>query len=161
MTLPIIYRDQVKPAWLDYNGHMNEGYYGLAFGFAIDTMFIDLGLERYHKETGLTFYSAETHIMYLQELVENDPIHFTAQIVGIDQKRLQFFYRMIHSEKGYVAATSETMHLHYDQRIGKVVPMQGEIYTELYKLAQSQADLPVPEQAGRSIKQLNRIETRE
>ena len=68
MSLLDIYSATVLPDWLDYNGHMNEGYYGLAFGFAIDTMFIDWQLPEYMQETGCTFYSAETHITYLQEL---------------------------------------------------------------------------------------------
>ena len=158
MTLETIYSTTVQPDWLDMNEHMNEGYYGLAFGFAIDTMFIDWGLEAYLKATSCTFYSAETHIVYVRELMKGDPIHFTAQIVGMDQKKIQILYRMIHSEKGYLAATAETMHLHFDQKINKVTPMQDPLYTHVLILAKAQANLPVPDQAGRSVKQLPRIE---
>ena len=160
MKLDTIYSTTVQPDWLDMNDHMNEGYYGLAFGFAIDTMFIDWGLEGYLKENGCTFYSAETHLVYLQELMKGDPIHFTAQIVGIDAKKIQIFYRMIHSEKGYVAATAETMHLHYDQAASKVSPMLDPLWTKIYTLAQAHADLPVPDQAGRAVKQLERVESK-
>ena len=139
------------------NDHMNEGYYGLAFGFAIDTMFIDWGLEGYLKETGCTFYTAETHIVYVQELLKGDPIDFTAQIVGMDAKKIQIVYKMIHSQKGYLAATAETMHLHYDQNASKVSPMLEPLYTRVLTIAQSQAHLPIPEQAGRAVKQLQRL----
>ncbi len=161
MELETIYSTTVQPDWLDMNDHMNEGYYGLAFGFAIDTMFIDWGLEAYLKETGCTFYSAETHIVYVQELMKGDPIHFTAQIVGMDAKKIQIVYNMIHTEKGYLAATAETMHLHYDQNASKVSPMLEPLYTKVLNIAQAQAHLPVPDQAGRAVKQLTRLETRD
>ncbi|MFT5193900.1 MAG: acyl-CoA thioester hydrolase [Cellvibrionaceae bacterium] len=161
MTLETIYSTTVQPDWLDMNDHMNEGYYGLAFGFAIDKMFIDWGLEAYLKETGCTFYSAETHIVYVQELVKGDPIHFTAQIVGMGPKKIQIVCKMIHSEKGYLAATAETMHLHYDQVASKVSPILESFYTQILDLAKAQAHLPVPDQAGRAVKQLRRVEIRE
>ena len=101
------------------------------------------------------------HIVYVQELMKGDPIHFTAQIVGMDAKKIQIFYRMIHSEKGYLAATAETMHLHYDQNASKVSPMLEPLYSKVLSIGEAHAHLPVPDQAGRAVKQLTRLENRD
>ncbi|EEE35651.1 conserved hypothetical protein [Rhodobacteraceae bacterium KLH11] len=28
----------MKPEWIDYNGHMQDAYYGLVFSYAVDAM---------------------------------------------------------------------------------------------------------------------------
>ena len=46
MTIEVplqIYRDKVRPEWIDYNGHMNVAYYVLAFDYATDAFFDHLG----------------------------------------------------------------------------------------------------------------------
>ena len=33
----------VPPEWIDYNGHLTEGYYGVAFGQVSDEVLVRLG----------------------------------------------------------------------------------------------------------------------
>ena len=67
---------RVLPEWIDYNGHMNLGFYLVAFELA-QTHFYDevLDLSRaYGERTGHAAFALETHINYLSELHEGDPL---------------------------------------------------------------------------------------
>ena len=36
--------EDVRPEWIDYNGHLSEAYYVLVFGHATDAMMAQLGM---------------------------------------------------------------------------------------------------------------------
>lgn len=89
----------VQPEWPDYNDHMTEGYYAVAFGFATDAVLFHIGLEEHKAKTGCTFYTAQTMITFVQELKLGDPLKFTTQLLGADRKRIHMFHQMLHKEK--------------------------------------------------------------
>jgi acyl-CoA thioesterase FadM len=147
-----LYQTTVHPDWLDYNNHMTEGYYGYVFGWASDAFIDYIRLDAaYRARTNCTIYTVETHICFLRELPENAPLHFTTQLLGYDAKRLHVFHHMYHAEANYLAATFETMMLHVNQEVGRVVPMPPEIQEWLAQIAEAHLRLERPEQAGRSI----------
>ena len=107
------YRVPVAEAWIDYNGHMNEGYYGVAFGDASDAYLLQRGFdEEYRRDVGGTFYTVETHIRYLRELKLADDLLFRTTVLGVDAKKLHLFHSMVHENAGYEAATQEVFLLH-------------------------------------------------
>jgi len=150
-----LYQDVVRPDWIDYNGHLNDGYYAVAFGYATERVMEHLNMHTaYRDETQCTWYTAEAHINYLRELKEGSPIHCDSLILSADVKRIHLFHHMYHSEEGYLAATFELMLLHVDQSIGRVVPMSDELYAPVLQLCEAHKKSPSPEQAGRSIVRL-------
>ena len=40
-----LYQAQVRPDWIDYNGHMSESFYLYAFGDASDALFQYIGID--------------------------------------------------------------------------------------------------------------------
>ena len=34
--MAFLYQTQVLPDWIDYNGHMQDAFYGLVFSYAVD-----------------------------------------------------------------------------------------------------------------------------
>ena len=145
-------RAQVLPEWIDYNRHMMDGYYAVAFGRVTDSFMDYIGLdEAYRAATHCTIYTAETHIVYLREVKEGAPLRFTAQLLGCDARRIHLFQEMHQAADGYLAATAEWMLLHVNQDIGKVVPMPDLITARLAQLAAAHARLPRPAQAGRAV----------
>ena len=40
-----IYRDVVRPEWVDYNGHLRDAFYLLIFSFATDALLDRIGLD--------------------------------------------------------------------------------------------------------------------
>ena len=151
-----IYNTAVSKDWIDYNGHMNAGYYNVVIDKAAEDLIAKLGGLEYMERTSGTFYSVETHIMYLAELKVGDPIRVETQIVGCDRKRLHVFSTLYHADKNYAAASVETMMLHYNQNEQAVVPMQDDFYAPIRKLADEQAALPQPDAVGRSIRTVKR-----
>lgn len=149
-----LYQKTVPESWIDYNNHMTEGYYGVAFANASDAVLIYLGIQEYMLRTHNTFYTAENHLIFERELKLNDPIHVETMVVGADRKRLQLFHEMYNTEKGYRAATMETMLLHVNQDLDRVVPMPDEFWVSVELLVKNHASLSRPKQLHRAIRQL-------
>jgi acyl-CoA thioesterase FadM len=147
-----LYQDVVRPEWLDYNNHMTEGYYGYVFGYVSDA-FIDYARMNaaYRQRTNCAIYTVETHIAFLRELPAGAPLRFTTQLLGTDAKRMHIFHQMFEAKANYLAATFESMMLHVDQNIGRVVRMPDEIQQWLVQIAAAHATLERPQQVGRSI----------
>jgi len=145
-------RSRVLPEWIDYNGHMNVAYYVLAFDKALDAFCdrVDLGVD-YVRRTNNSIFVLETHVTYLQEVVQGDPLLFTLQMFDFDDKRFHYFMCMYHAEQGYLAATSEqiTMHVSLDSRRGVVMP--AETLRRIKAMCEAHKDLPRPPQAGHVI----------
>ena len=156
MTVPApleIYSAVVEPDWIDYNGHMNVAYYVLVFDRATDAFLDYLGLDDALREAaGSSTFSVEAHITYQREVVEGDPLRFTTQLIGYDQKRIHYLHRMYHGESGFLASTIEWMTLHVDLKKRKVGPMPPQILARLAEVLASHAQLPLPEEAGQVIR---------
>jgi len=156
MTIPApleSHRETVRPEWIDYNGHMNVAYYVLAFDHATDRFLDDLGLDDAHRAaTGGSTFAVESHITYLREVAEGDPLRFTTQLLAFDAKRIHFFHRMYHAHEGFLAATSEWLTLYVDLNTRRVAEFPAEIRERLAAMAAAHAPLGWPEEAGRVIK---------
>ena len=72
------HRATVLPDWIDWNGHMNVGFYVVAFDKATDTLCEQFGCswEYTRDKIGMTFV-LEAHVTYDQEVKEGDPLRIT------------------------------------------------------------------------------------
>ncbi len=146
-----VHSEVVPAAWIDYNGHMTEGAYGLAFGDATDAVLLHAGFDAaYRRDDRGAFYTVETHITFRRELREGDLLAFEAIVLGADAKRLHLFHRMVHG--GEVAATQEAMLLHVALDSGRVAPMAEGLAARFVALAAEHATIPRPAEAGASIR---------
>ena len=93
----------------------------------------------------------DKNVWYLGEVLEGDPLRFTTHLINSDEKRLHYFHRMYHAEKGYLAATNELMTVHISLKSRRVAPMREDIQQRVTTIKESHAHLPFPEQAGRLI----------
>ena len=86
------HRANVRPEWIDANGHMNVGYYVIAFDHATDTLCDQLGVGWSYVEhrLGMVFI-LEAHVTYDREVHAADLLRITTQILDHDAKRLHFF----------------------------------------------------------------------
>jgi carnitine 3-dehydrogenase len=146
-----LYRCRVLPEWVDYNGHMSESFYLLAFGWASDALFRYIGDDEDYRARGKSFYTVETHINYYKEASTGEPLDFTTQLLGLDDKRLHFFHAMYHGETGALLSTTEQMLLHVDMNAGKSCPIEPQVRDALTAILAAHGDLPVPEQVGRRM----------
>ena len=131
-----IWRGAVLDEWIDYNGHMSEGFYGVVFGMASDEYLVRMGFdEQYRVATGGAFYTVETHIAF----------------IDADPKRVHLFHELRGGDEA-LAATQESMMLHVDTRIDRVVPMGEELYAVLRADADAHAGLLPAGTTGRAIR---------
>jgi acyl-CoA thioester hydrolase len=107
---------QVPAEWIDYNGHMNVGYYTFAFDRAIDTFLEDeLGTgPTYAARLRMGPYTLQNHIHYLGELLQGEHFHVEVMLADHDAKRLHVFMTMFNDDDGSVAATAEQLLMNVD-----------------------------------------------
>lgn len=153
MNRPLsLYTDTVRPAWIDYNRHMMDGYYAVAFSHATDAFLDHIGLHaEYRAQSGCSTYTAEGHILFLRELKAESPLRFTTQLLGYDAKRMHIFHTMYHATEGFLAATCEWMMIHVDTTQGRGAAMPEAVLAQLAAIQEVHATLPLPPQAGRII----------
>jgi acyl-CoA thioester hydrolase len=147
-----LHEEAVRPEWIDFNGHMNLAFYVLAFDHATDRLLhhVHLG-EAYMRRSGCSVFVLETHVVYKREMKLGDRMRFTTQLLGFDEKRLHYIHHMYHAQEGFLAAANEILGVHVDmaQRRSSAIPPQA--VEALRTLKASQAHLPIPPEAGRSI----------
>ena len=143
---------RVNPEWIDGNGHMNVGYYVVAFDQASDTLGEQLGFsgEYTRAKLGMIFI-LEAHVTYDRELLPDAPFRVTTQILDHDAKRLHCFHEMYHAEEGFLAATNELVILHVDYDERRSAPWPQPVAERIAAMAEAHKKLPWPEKAGRGI----------
>jgi acyl-CoA thioester hydrolase len=147
-----VYRDVVRPEWIDHNGHLNMGYYLVVFDLATDAWFRHVGLDEAHREARqVTTFCLEAHVTYHREVRAGAPLRFTTRLLGSDVKRIHYFHEMYHADDGYLAATNELMSLHVSLATRRAAPMAPEIVDRLAEIQAVHDGLPVPVQVGRRI----------
>jgi acyl-CoA thioester hydrolase len=138
----------VPKEWIDYNGHMMDAYYFLAFTEATEAFLDHVALgAAYRARTGRGVYTAEGHLCFLSGVTAGAALSYQTQLLDHDAKRLHVFHQM--TSAGGLAATCELMLLHVSD--GRVSPMPPEAVRAVSALAASQTTLPRPGQAGRHV----------
>ena len=151
-----IWHTVVPPAWIDYNGHLNEGYYGVAFGDASDALLDHLGFDGGYRETHGTFYTVETRIRFLREVHEGSEIQASTLLLGADEKRLHVHHDLHADNSPDPVATQETMMLHVAHgRDGPgVAPMSEPLLGRARTLAALHSTVPAGDHVGRGVRTL-------
>jgi len=150
---PLATGTRVVPGeWIDYNGHMMDAYYFVAFTEATEAFLDHLGLgAAYRAESGCGIYTVESHMCFSRSVREGATLGYQSRLLGCDRKRLHAYHEMTASKTGEPVATNELMFLHVDLATERVTPMPPERYRAVSALAAAHASLPVPPTAGRWI----------
>jgi len=142
---------QVRPEWVDYNGHMTDSRSLQVFGDATDALFRRVGVDDAYRKTGRAMYTVETHVSHLNEAKALEGLYVTTQLLSVDDKRVHLFHYLRRTRDNAVVATGEQIYLHVDTRAGKASPMDPEVHAKLATIRAAHADLPTPEQKGRHV----------
>jgi carnitine 3-dehydrogenase len=141
----------VRSEWVDYNRHMSDFRYAQLFGEAIDALFRQVGVDEAYRESGRMYYTVENHIRHLGEAKSGEPLYVTAQLLGVDAKRVHVFQRMYRGRDDQEIATAEQMYLHADTTAGKAAAADPTVRAKLEAIRSAHAGLAPPAEAGRSI----------
>ena len=124
----------------------------VAFDRATDTWLDHIGLTAAERDrSGVTTFTLESHVNYLREVKEADPLRFTTRLLAFDAKRIHYFHEMLHATEGFLAATNELMSLHVKLATRRAAPMAPEVLARLADVLSRHDTLPVPPQVGRRI----------
>ena len=152
-TLPtpfVALRTEIKPEWIDFNGHFNAGYYMVVFDDAIGPWMRFVGLDDDHRAVhDVTTFTVEGHITYDREVHEGHPIEVRTRLLGYSSKAIHAFQEMVHAEEGWLAATNEVMSLHISMRTRRSAAMAPEVLDRLATIQEAHSVLEVPRQVGR------------
>lgn len=148
--LPVTVSRQIPQSWTDYNGHMNEAYYLEASAQASDRFMEIVGCDAAYIAAGGSYFTAENHIRYLNELHEGEQLVITTQVLLGEGKKMHLFHRL-YGAGDTLAATVETLLLHMDLNTRRTSLPAEQVVTELEKYAASHAAIEWPEDAGRYV----------
>ncbi|MCU1387371.1 MAG: bifunctional 3-hydroxyacyl-CoA dehydrogenase/thioesterase [Ilumatobacteraceae bacterium] len=146
---------RIPTDWVDYNGHTNDSRYAQLSCDAADAFLRLIGMDAAYLRGGHSWFTAESHISYLAQSKAGDAVHVTTQVLHHDAKRLHVFNRMYLTGRDgaddTLMATGEHMYLHVDTEIGKSVPAPQNMQDRIVAIADRQAGLDRPPQAGRYV----------
>jgi acyl-CoA thioester hydrolase len=150
---PTIYSTAVDPAWIDYNGHMRDGYYGVIMSLACDALMDRLGLdERYRSETGCTLFTLEQHQHFLHEVKRDDRVEVRVRILAADRKRLHAAFDFHTAQYGDPVAAGEMMLLHVHQgETTASAPFPAQIAAAIETMRAATAAIASPAPGSRRI----------
>lgn len=144
---------EVKPEWIDYNGHMNMGYYLVAFDHIATDQFYDsmnIGVE--HKQAlGKTTFTLGANIDFIREVHEGDRLRITSQLVDYDHKRLHYIHCMYHDGQGYLAATNECLGMYIDLETRRSTSFSQAQMARFEQELELGKQFPVPGEFGRKL----------
>lgn len=142
----------IKDAWIDFNGHMNVGYYVVAFDEVSVDILGQLGIdEAYRQREQASTFALEMHVTYEREMLPKAPYVVKSRLLDADHKRLHLFHEMYHAEEGWLAATNELITMHMDMRERRSAPFPPAVQDKVDVLKAAHADMPWPDRQGRTI----------
>ena len=140
----------VPPDWTDYNNHMTESRYLQCFGDATDALLRRIGVDADYVATSGSYFTVETHIRHLDEVVALEPIRVTTQVLNGVGKKLHVFHRLSHAD-GRLLATAEQMLIHVNMATRGAAEPAADIAANLEAIYRGHQGLDRPEGCGRAI----------
>ena len=148
---PVLTRLEIRPEWVDQNGHMNVAYYVLAFDRATDAFYDRLGIGWSILEQGRSLFTLSMNVDYLNEVFAGETVRIASRLLDCDAKRLHYLHEMVRERDGALAATNEIVALHVGMTTRKSEPFPPEVAQRLAAMKAEHASLPLPSQAGRAL----------
>jgi acyl-CoA thioesterase FadM len=154
-THPITtYRGPVQAQWIDYNGHMSEAYYVLAFGYASDELYEQIGCGSvYRQQHQCSIYTTESHINYLLGVGEGVELVVTTQVLESSGKTLRFCHTMTRLDNGEILAFTELFTVFVDTESERAKTFPAEIQANIDAQINLDRQLPSPEWLQRRVGQ--------
>ena len=144
---------KVEPDWIDYNGHMNVGYYGIAFDQAADVLYDDyLGVgTEFVAQHGQGSFVLQEQTHFLDELREGDVFSVRLRLIDHDRKRIHVFAEMVRESDGALCATQEAISMNVDHETRRSAEYPDWAIERLAQMKADHAALDRPPQLGASL----------
>ncbi len=143
---------EVPPDWIDYNGHMNDACYAIAFSRAGDAFMEKIGLgEKERQATERSIFTLALVIRFIAEAKLGDILSVSVHVLECDKKRMRFWLEA--RKAGAPVATSEQVLTCVDLSGEKprAAEFPPDVAARLEALARDHAELPTPLEAGQGL----------
>ncbi|MCI4664056.1 MAG: thioesterase family protein [Neomegalonema sp.] len=143
-------RAKVRPEWIDYNDHMNIGYYLIAIDLATDRFFEDwIGVgPDMATAHGKGSFVLQTHMHFLREMRLDDEFDAHIQLLDCDAKRWRYIATLTRVSDGAKAATAEQIAMCVDHSTRRSAPLPETQRRRLEQMMDAHRSLPVPPEVG-------------
>jgi carnitine 3-dehydrogenase len=132
---------QVRPEWVDYNGHMTDSRYLQVFGDATDALLRAVGVDDAYRQSGRALYTVETHVTHKSQALALEPLYVTTRILGLDDKRLHLLHSLFRRGDERLIASGEQLYLHVNTVAGKAAPMEPALHARLARIRAAHAGI--------------------
>ncbi len=142
----------VEPEWIDYNGHMNMGFYVVAFDVKGTDEFFEwmgLGLD-YIASRGMSLFTLSSSTDYLGELFEGDSGRISTRLLDWDAKRIHYLHEMFDAD-GRAVAANELLSMNVDLTTRRGTAFPDHVQERLAALMDAHRDLPPHPTVGRAM----------
>jgi len=149
---PIVTLERAVPLdWTDYNGHMNEAKYLQAFSDATDRFMAIVGCTPDYIATGGSYFSAETHIRHLDEILAGQRVRVETLCLNGQGKKMHLFQQLFAGDR--LAATGEHLLIHVSLETRRPSVPSDLIAHRIGAIDAAHRDLPRPAGIGRYVGQ--------
>ena len=101
---------EVKPEWIDLNGHMTFWAYAKLFNESANAYLSEAGIsEQIEAKQSSALHTSQCHVKFLHESFVHDHVVIEFQMLGYDDKRIHIFQRMRNRDTGVVLAVEESV----------------------------------------------------
>lgn len=113
-----LHSENLQSSWVDAYGHLNEGYYLVAFSNATWALQDHFGVgPEYTKISGKALYTAESHLRYLREVRAPARLEVISYVFDFDPKKLHLGHVLV--VDGQERATVECALVHVATDTGR------------------------------------------
>ena len=143
MLNQFIFKINVQKEWIDYNNHMQDAYYGLAFSYAVDHFQDAVGFdENYRSRTGCTIFVVEDHKFYFNEVKLGSELLIVTTLLAADKKKFILQSQMLVNDEK--VAMSEMLQAHVKTAPKpKITEMPQVIYKRFNNLLKQTGDVQI------------------
>ena len=146
------YATTVPQKWADYNGHMNETHYLECFSNAADKMMAIVGADKAYIAKGNSFFTVETHIRHLDEVLVGEGVSVSTQVISGGGKKFHIFHFLYHQD-GRLLATGEQMLLHVNLESRAACNPNELVSERIAAISSAHQNLASPDGTGRAVAQ--------
>ena len=148
----LTFETPVTGDWVDFNGHLRDGFYMVLFSYGVDGLMDQIGLDAAGRQaTGHSIFTLEAHVNFLHEVKLGAQVQVYCQVLGHDAKRLHVGLALHIKGNDTVMAYSEQMLLSVAMDGPRASPFVPNVAARVQMLATAHRSLPRPAYVGRVI----------
>ncbi|WP_022729734.1 thioesterase family protein [Fodinicurvata sediminis] len=136
-TAPLcIVHPKLQESWIDWNGHLSDGYYAVVMIESTDKALACFGVTPdYPARTGRSVYTGEIKLRYLAEVKLDDALRIETYVGHHDEKRVTLHHQLYREDQNVLAAEMEVLCLSVDLAGPKVCPFEQPVMQEITSCA--------------------------